>query len=617
MNGLGALQYLPLLCLKQASMRIATLPFAFALATSALAQTPPFERLYTIPGALNILGATRDDDGNYYIANETPDDDIQVTRINANGEHVWTKAYPFFTEDGLYGNSIAIGPEGIIVGGYTIGAVTNSRDGIILRISPDDGSLLASTRIDAFGSSNAIHYLKRINGGFIATGRGEGGAGMYDMLLAKLDDSGTMLWSKTYGSPGWDWAYEATQLADGGFALVGYGDSLVAGHSPTGYIVRTDALGNEMWARSFSSGASVDETYTVVEGTNGDLYVGGRSLGFILAGVTAYITKISSTGSHVWTRILANGIEVGQLLPTANGGVAWLAHPQNIPGGGGDYDMAWGAFDAGGTLTGTHVHGATGSDNAITFFQNPDGGYSIIGFTNIVPSNNWQGMLIVTGPDGEGNCDNINLPLNWTSATAVLAPFTSVTGSGFSEFPYPIGTADVAVGTSNPCCNENAAFTAQQQSDPFTWQFVDGSTGAGTYAWDFGDGQTSTEPSPLHTFGSNGSYNVCLTITGECGSSTFCQQINLSVGINDVGSGNAGITLNPSPANAFFTVRSEHALITSVQLVDANGRLLQTMAYNRNGSVVVPVAQLPNGLYVARIHLANGTMQHLRVMVAH
>lgn len=616
MNGNGAEQYLPLLCLKQVSMRIATLPIALAIATSALAQTPPFERLYTIPGSLDILGATRDDDGNYYVANETPDDDIQVTRINANGEHAWTKAYPFFTEDGLYGNSIAIGPEGIIVGGYTIGAVTNSRDGIILRISPDDGSLLASTRIDAFGSSNAIHYLKRINGGFIATGRGQGGAGMYDMLLAKLDDSGTMLWSKTYGSPGWDWAYEATQLADGGFALVGYGDSLVAGHSPTGYIVRTDALGNEMWARSFSSGASVDETYTVTEGTTGDLYIGGRSLGFILGGTTAYITKITNNGNHVWTRILDNGIEVGQLLPTANGGVAWLAHPQNIPGGGGDYDMAWGTFDAGGTLTSTHVHGATGSDNAITFFQNADGGYSIVGFTNGVPGVNWRGMLIVTGPDGEGKCDNIAMPLNWTAATAIVAPFTSVTGSDFSAFPYPLGTTDVAVNTTNPCCNEHAEFTSQQQSG-YTWNFLDNSTGAISYLWDFGDGTTSTDASPTHTYATNGIFTVCLTITGECGTAMTCHMMSISVGVADVNGPASSISLQPSPANASFTVSAGTQSIASVQLLDTDGRLLQTTANNRAGSVTVPVEQLPNGLYVVRVNLTNGTAHHHRVMVAH
>lgn len=605
-----------LLCLKFDDMRITILSIAIALGASSFAQTPPFERHYTIPGALEIYGATRDTEGNYYIANETPDDNIQVTRLSPAGEHIWTKSYPLFTEDGLYGNSIAIGPEGLVVAGFTMGSITNSRDGLLLRIDPADGTLLASTRFDAFGGSNALHYLNRTSDGFIASGRGSGGAGQYDMLLAKFDDSGTMLWSKTFGTPGWDWGYEATQLADGGYALIGYGDSLGTGFSPSGYLVRTDALGNELWARSISSGTGVDEAYAVVEGTNGDLYIGGRSLGYIIGDVTAYITKLSSNGTHLWTRILEHGIEAWQLHPTADGGVAWLVHPQYIPGGGGNYDIAYGTFDASGNLTSSHVYGGPASDNGMVFFQNPDGGYSIIGMSNPDLTANFVALLLVTDAAGNMDCNNINLTLNWTSATPTVAPFTSVTGSDFTAFPYPMGTADALVNTSNPCCNVSAAFSMLQQADPFTWQFTDGSTDATSYSWDFGDGSTSTDPSPAHTFASNGTYTVCLTVTGDCGNSTFCQQVSLSVGISEAGQAAAGITLFPSPANGLFTVRSAQTPISSVQLLDTDGRLVKQITETAT-SVTVPVAELPAGPYMARVLMANGSSRYMRVMVVH
>ncbi|WP_018930474.1 ThuA domain-containing protein [Gracilibacillus lacisalsi] len=38
-----------------------------------------------------------------------------------------------------------------------------------------------------------------------------------------------------------------------------------------------------------------------------------------------------------------------------------------------------------------------------------------------------------------------------------------------------------------------------------------------TFAWDFGDGNTSTEANPVHTFTENGSYNVRLTVTDTTG----------------------------------------------------------------------------------------------------
>jgi PKD repeat protein len=51
-----------------------------------------------------------------------------------------------------------------------------------------------------------------------------------------------------------------------------------------------------------------------------------------------------------------------------------------------------------------------------------------------------------------------------------------------------------------------------------TVQFIDKSTGNVTsWAWDFGDHQTSTEQNPNHTYTKNGNYTVTLTITTpEC-----------------------------------------------------------------------------------------------------
>lgn len=47
--------------------------------------------------------------------------------------------------------------------------------------------------------------------------------------------------------------------------------------------------------------------------------------------------------------------------------------------------------------------------------------------------------------------------------------------------------------------------------------FVNSSTTADTYAWDFGDGGTSTEKSPTHLYKSNGSYVVKLSVKNASG----------------------------------------------------------------------------------------------------
>lgn len=64
--------------------------------------------------------------------------------------------------------------------------------------------------------------------------------------------------------------------------------------------------------------------------------------------------------------------------------------------------------------------------------------------------------------------------------------------------------------------------------------FSDASTAPGltisTWAWDFGDGQTSTQQNPTHTYATSGDYPVKLTITnsGGCSSTSSMQTVHIS-----------------------------------------------------------------------------------------
>ncbi|RMF24082.1 MAG: PKD domain-containing protein, partial [Bacteroidetes bacterium] len=59
---------------------------------------------------------------------------------------------------------------------------------------------------------------------------------------------------------------------------------------------------------------------------------------------------------------------------------------------------------------------------------------------------------------------------------------------------------------------------------PNGWEVSFVNTTAGnpdSFSWDFGDGSTSTEMNPVHTFPNDGNYLVTLTATNECGSTNF------------------------------------------------------------------------------------------------
>ena len=46
------------------------------------------------------------------------------------------------------------------------------------------------------------------------------------------------------------------------------------------------------------------------------------------------------------------------------------------------------------------------------------------------------------------------------------------------------------------------------------------STNADSYSWDFGDGQTSTDPNPIHVYETGGYYKATLTVNGGTGSAS-------------------------------------------------------------------------------------------------
>lgn len=76
----------------------------------------------------------------------------------------------------------------------------------------------------------------------------------------------------------------------------------------------------------------------------------------------------------------------------------------------------------------------------------------------------------------------------------------------------------------------------------FTWvntagglvEFTDASTGSPTtYSWLFDDGGAAGFASPSHVYSANGAYNVCLTVTNNGGSSTYCDTVYVT-GISSV-----------------------------------------------------------------------------------
>ncbi len=124
----------------------------------------------------------------------------------------------------------------------------------------------------------------------------------------------------------------------------------------------------------------------------------------------------------------------------------------------------------------------------------------------------------------------------------------------------------------------DADFTFFYTGTPLTFTFTNGST-AGTYLWDFGDGTTSNVASPTHTFPFDGTYEVKLIVTNDCGSDSI-KTLLQNVSIFDEQFSSL-IDIYPNPNDGLFFVSSK----------DLNAKDLVIEVYDFTGKKVL-VTQL-------------------------
>lgn len=138
--------------------------------------------------------------------------------------------------------------------------------------------------------------------------------------------------------------------------------------------------------------------------------------------------------------------------------------------------------------------------------------------------------------------------------------------------------------------------------------FTNSSTQATNFEWDFGDGKTSNEENPNHTFPSTGDYFVTLNASNDfCSSSiTFTVPISTNSAKDILNSGL--VKVFPNPVGDILKIEIEsHFLnnLNQIELIDINGRILDI---NQEFSSMnqMNVSTLPSGIYLLRFRANNG-----------
>ena len=162
----------------------------------------------------------------------------------------------------------------------------------------------------------------------------------------------------------------------------------------------------------------------------------------------------------------------------------------------------------------------------------------------------------------------------WTGDTQYVSNPASATTTITIPNAFVILNASYKDASPSLTTIPTAEFNADTTSGSATLsvQFTDLSQNANGWNWDFGDGATSTDRNPVHTYSSAGTYTVTLTVSNEGGTVSKVNTINVleegsssdgSSGGSSHSSGGGGAGGSPEPARNVQVKEISQTFITN------------------------------------------------------
>jgi len=299
------------------------------------------------------------------------------------------------------------------------------------------GDALAQTMNDVATDAQGNVYVIGSFAGSLAFGGAIGtltSAGGTDVLVAKLDNTGTVLWAKRYGNTA-DQVGNAIAVDPTGNVVItgafqgtvnfGAGTQTSFGGDDL-FVAKLDPNGTQLWARAIGNTAT-QQGLDISTDAAGDVYVTGEYSGDItfggkilqgVDGLEAFLLKYSSAGSALWGKGFTGiGTQFGYSVSAKGTNQVTIAGAfQNSVdyGGGaltsaGDYDIVVARYDAGGTHLWSKRYGDVSNQRARAVAVDPSGNALVTGeFAGSMTI----GATTLTSTDGAANVDGFVMKLD-------------------------------------------------------------------------------------------------------------------------------------------------------------------------------------------------------------
>lgn len=238
-------------------------------------------------------------------------------------------------------------------------------------------------------------------------------------------------------------------------------------------------------------------------------------------------------------------------------------------------------------------------------------------------------MIVPAAGDYNLGANNVDLYRNNSgpSYPYTLAGVMTLNSSsaGTDQFGYYYYFYDLEI-REIPCVSLPVNVTVTPVDADFTFvenagtvTFTDQSVNASSWFWNFGDGNTSTDQNPVHTYANSGPYTVTLVVNGV----TDCEAesvVNAVVGLEENSRTASNMLVMPNPANAEVMIRFGETLESQSELLiyAADGRLVRTATVSAGTQqLTLSTAELDNAIYWIVLNEENTAPIRKRLLVIH
>ncbi len=242
------------------------------------------------------------------------------------------------------------------------------------------------------GSGNSVQQTN--DGGFIITGFMEL-ENPNKLFLIKTNQTGNILWSKTYTKRAYNVGHSVQQTTDGGYIIAGITWDDI--YYPDLLLIRTNSIGDTLWVKTY--GSIYSETGHSVKQTIDGGYVITGHYGTDLNQANVYLIKTDESGDSLWTNtITSNTNDIGYSIQLTSENDFIIGGTKNFDPG--PSDMYLIKADEFGDTIWTKTFGGVENDVGISVNTTGDGGYILTGEygTN---SNHSNVYLVKTDENGD------------------------------------------------------------------------------------------------------------------------------------------------------------------------------------------------------------------------